>query len=120
MTKFIIIEPDPVVCMDVEGMLIAEYAGCHVTTGASLSQIGAAINNCGPDTTLFMRGSLVSQSDDLKRVVQTAATRGSQVVIIGEAAKFDFPVTFIELPFTTDMVIAAVAQDAKSGVIAIE
>lgn len=113
--NFIIIEPDPVVCMDVEGMLIAEYPACHVACGSSLAEIGAALNNCGPDTTLFIRGSLISESADLEKVVQTAATRGSHIVIIGEAEDFDFPVTLVELPFTTDMVIAAVAQNAKKA-----
>jgi hypothetical protein len=54
---------------------------------------------------------MVSESDDLRRVLQAVATRGCHIVIIGDAKDVDFPVTVIELPFTTDMVIAAVVQD---------
>ena len=43
--NFIIIEPDPVVCMDIEGMLIATYPDCQIAAGSSLAEIGAAIYN---------------------------------------------------------------------------
>jgi len=106
--NFIIIEPDPIVCMDVEGMLATAYPESRVIAGASLSDIGSAIYTCSPNTMLFVKGALVSDSDDLRRVLQTAAARGCRIVTIGEAEGLDVPVTHIELPFTTDMVIAAV------------
>ncbi|EBA11156.1 hypothetical protein [Roseobacter sp. CCS2] len=105
---FIILEPDPVVAMDLEGALIQRFPSCHVTAGASLQEIGAAIHQCGPDTTMFVKNTLFIGDDDFKRVVQTAATRGSHIVTIGAVEDLDVPSTFVEMPFTTDMVIAAV------------
>jgi hypothetical protein len=116
MTKtFIIIDPDPIVRMDVEGTLIGQYPDCTVVVGASLQDIGPAINVCGPDTTLFIKSTLVLESADLLRVVKTAATRGSHVVIIGQREELDVPATFVDLPFTTDMVIAAVDPDVSGS-----
>lgn len=110
---FIIIEPDPVVCMDVEGMLIAEYPKSQLSVGASLADVAPMTYSCGANCTLFVRGSLISESDDLGRAVRIAATRGCRIVIIGLEEDFDFPATFIDLPFTTDMVMAAVGQAAS-------
>ena len=113
--NFIIVEPDPIVCMDVEGMLVAQYPGAQVVAGASFKGIGAAIDNSGPDSTLFVKGALVTASDDLRRVLQAAATRGSRIVIIGESKAVNFPAIFLELPFTTDIVIAVVDRDVPTG-----
>ncbi len=106
--NFIIIESDPIVCMDLEGMLISRYADSHIASGASLQDIGAAIYNCGPDTTLFVRAGLLKESSDLTRVIQMAATRGSHIVIMGQCVDLPFPATCVDLPFTTDMVISVI------------
>ena len=111
--NFIILETDPIVCMDLEGMLIGRYAESQVTQGSTLAEIGPAIYNCGPDTVLFVRGTLVEESDDIRRVLQTAATRGSHVVVIGQEKEMGFPATFVDLPFTTEMVFAAVNPGAS-------
>ena len=108
--NFIIIEPDPIVCMDVEGMLTDHFPDCRVVSGFSLSSVGAEIYNCGPDTALFVKSTLLVESDDLRRVAATAATRGSQIVVIGSVKDLSFPVTIVELPFTMDMVMAAIGR----------
>ncbi len=111
--NFIVVEPDPIVRMDIEGMLLAEYPASQLATGDSLSEVGAALNSCGVETTLIVRGSLISENEDLLRVLRAAATRGSHLVVIGDMEDFDLPATFLELPFTTEMVVAAVAPGAN-------
>lgn len=110
--KFIIIEPDPIVAMDVEGLLTNQLPGAHVIAGGSLADIGAAAHDCGPDTTMVIKGTLIAHDDDLRFVVQTAAIRQARIVVIGGPFDFDFPATFIELPFTSDMVLAAMTPGA--------
>ncbi|MCK0097706.1 hypothetical protein MWU60_19190 [Yoonia sp. F2084L] len=108
MTKnFIIIEPDPIVAMDVEGLLISQFPRAHITTGASLADIGPAIHNCGPTSTMVVKGTLLADDGDLRRVARIAAVRKARIVVIGGPFDFDFPATFIELPFTSDMMLAA-------------
>ena len=111
--NFIILEPDTIVCMDLEGMLAARYPGGCVVQGSSLSELGPAIHNCGPDTVLVIRGTLLFSSDDVRRVVRTVATRGSHIVIIGQEETVEFPATFVDLPFTTEMMFAAVDPRAE-------
>ncbi|WP_133122586.1 hypothetical protein [Yoonia maricola] len=111
MTKnFIIIEPDPIVAMDVEGLLTSQFPQAQITTGASLADIGLATHSCGPECTMIVKGTLVADDDDLRRVVRVAAIRKAHIVVIGGPFDFDFPAAFIELPFTSDMVLAAMAQ----------
>lgn len=108
--NFIIIEPDPIVTMDVEGLLISQFPHAHITTGASLADIGSAIHNCGPASTMVVKGTLLADDGDLRRVARIAAIRKARIVVIGGPFDFDFPATFIELPFTSDMMLAAMTQ----------
>ncbi len=110
--NFIIIEPDPIVAMDVEGLLITQFPRAHVVTGASLADIGSAIHNCGPDTTFVVKGALLASDDDLMRVVRIAAVRKARIVVIGEPFELAFPANFISLPFTSDMMLAATTGSA--------
>jgi hypothetical protein len=113
--NFIIIEPDPIVAMDVEGLLTAQFPRACITAGASLVDIGPAIHSCGPETTLVVKGSIVAYDDDLRRVVREAAVRMARIVVIGGPFEFDFAVTFIELPFTSDMMLAVMTQDTPES-----
>lgn len=108
--NFIIIEPDPIVAMDVEGLLISQFPRALITTGASLADIGPVIHNCSPASTMVVKGTLLADDDDLRRVVQIAAVREARIVVIGGPFDFGFPSTFIELPFTSDMVLAAMTR----------
>ena len=115
--SFIIIEPDPIVCLDMEGMLTTRYPQSDVIAGASLSDIGHAIHTCGPDSTLFIKSALFSEDEALLRVTRSAVTRGGQVVIIGHSVEVDFAATFVELPFTTGMIMAALDRDTPDSTV---
>ena len=106
--NFIIIQPDPIVRMDIEGMLVTQYPQCRVDAGASLQDIGSAIYGAGPETTLIVKGALVSGSADLRLVLKTAVTRGSRIVITGDCDPVDFPARFVQVPFTNDILSSAV------------
>lgn len=109
--NFIIIEPDPIVCMDLEDMLVRQYPDGQVTAGFSLRDIGPAINAYGPDTAFFIKSAVLDGDPDLARVIRAAATRGSLIVVMGKDKDFDFPAAYVELPFTSDMVLAAISPD---------
>lgn len=104
---FIVIEPDPVVCMDVEGLLGSRYPDALVWASASL-QANARQGTGGPDTTFFVKGSLVKGDTKLADTLRNAVALGSKVVTIGIADGLNTSVTTLDMPFTTDMVIAAV------------
>ena len=108
--NFVIIEPDAIVAMDVEGLLISQFPRARISTGVSLADIGPAIHNCGPDCTVVVKGTLLAEDGDLWRVARRAAVRNARIVVIGEPFECDFPATFVRLPFTSDMVLAAMAQ----------
>lgn len=109
--SFIIIEPDPIVVMDIEGLLTAQFPRARIVAGASLADIGPAVDGCGPETTFVVKGSIVADDDDLRRVVAGAAVRKARIVVIGGPFEFDFAATFIEMPFSSDMMLAVMTQD---------
>lgn len=113
--NFIIIEPDPIVVMDIEGLLTAQFPRARIVAGASLADIGPAIHSCGPETTFVVKGSIVADDDDLRRVVREAAVRTARIVVIGGPFEFDFAATFIELPFSSDMMLAVMTQDTPES-----
>lgn len=108
--NFIIIEPDAIVAMDLESLLAEHYPAASIVIGASLADVGSTIYKCGPDCTLLVRGLRISKDNDLRRIVQEAANRGTRVITIGEQADVGVDAKVIEVPFTTEMVLEAVAH----------
>ena len=113
--SFIIVEPDPIVCMDMQGILLTRYPQSDIIVGASLSDLGPAIHICGAETTLFIKSTLFADDDELQHATRTAAARGGQVVMIGHTGGVDFAAVFVELPFTTEMVLAALDRNAPDS-----
>lgn len=103
--NFIIIDPDPIVSMDLEEMLLSQFPAAQVVTFGAMDAIATALNVTTPDTTLFVRGAWFVQNDEVARMVRNAASYGSSVVIIGESGGVDIPGQVIDLPFTNEMIL---------------
>ena len=108
--NFIVIEPDQVIAMDLEGILQSRYASARVALAISLQEVGNVIGVTGIGTTIFVSETLTSDSTEVRQVLATAATRGSHIVVIGQPHSIEFPATFIDMPFTSDMVIEVVEK----------
>ena len=109
MTKlFILIEPDPIVALDLDGLLSSRYPDAAKAAGSEFSDVAEAFQMCGPLTTIFARATLVTSDPDLHDAVVNAATRGSHVVLIGAEQETAFPAVFVDLPFTNDMLVTAI------------
>lgn len=111
---FIIIEPDPIVVMDVEGTLKSRFDTCLIQSGSSLQDVLAAIQECGPRTTILVRSTLISANNDFARALRVCAARGSHIIVFGETNDGAFPFTVLEVPFTTQT-LNAVLDDSVSG-----
>ncbi|MEY1556369.1 hypothetical protein AB3Y40_12120 [Yoonia sp. R2331] len=106
--QFILIEPDPVVALDLNGLLSSRYPDAVKVSGGTFADVAKAFQMCGPRTTVFARATLVASDNDLHDAVMAAATRGSHIVLIGAEQKTSFPAVFVDLPFTNDMLVAAI------------
>ncbi|WP_420862973.1 hypothetical protein [Algirhabdus cladophorae] len=111
--NFIIIEPDPIVAMDVEGILKDHFPAAHVSSGKSLSDVRHVVHVCGAGSTLFVRATLLLEDDHVKRVMRDAVAKQAQIVIIGTHFDVGFPAFFIDMPFTTEMLLDAVAHNGS-------
>ena len=110
---FILIEPDPIVALDLQGLLSSRYPDATKAIGAGFADVAKAFNTCGPMTTIFARATLVTSDPDLHRAVVDATTRSSQVILIGAEQEVAFPAVFVDLPFTNDMLVTAIEPTAK-------
>ena len=105
--NFIILDPDPIVRMDISGLLSAHFPGASVIEHSAFDEMGQAIHNVGPQTIFFIKESLISAGSALETALKSAVVRGSRIVVIGARRAMGFPADFLELPFDSDMVIAA-------------
>ena len=111
--SFIVVEPDQIVRLDLEGMLRAQFPEAGLTYGRSLADVGNAINASTPSTTIFVRWDSARDSKIALDALHTAAVRGCQIIMIGANRDVPFPATFIDPPFTTEMVIEALDRVAR-------
>ena len=104
--NFIILEPDPIVRMDISGLLASEYPAASVFQGAAFEELGGSAEDVGPQTTYFIKDSLISAGSALESALKSAVVHGSRVIVMGARRAVGFPAEFLELPFDSEMVIA--------------
>lgn len=110
--RFILIEPDPIVCIDLEGALRDKYPDSQIDKADDPKCAKRLIDVSTSGTTIFIKGSLIGQHSDLARSIGDAAASGFSIVTIGKVEKLATPARFIDLPFTTDMIIEATTPAA--------
>ena len=108
-SHFFIIEDDPIVRIDLEGMIAVQYPSARVDSVASWTELGPALLNSGPESAVFVRGTLISRDERLEKMIRVATTRQTRIVIIGARDQTNIPAFFVEPPFTSDMMLAALA-----------
>ena len=105
--KYIIIVPDPVVCLDLSGTLSVRAPDNAILVGSSLTDVASEVESADAATTLLAKGSLICPHNALNDALELAASRGARIVILGETRDVTFPAIFIDIPFTTDMISEA-------------
>ena len=105
--KFVILEPDPIVMMDLQGLLQERFAGAHLVAGATWTDVAAAIRSSDEASAIIVRGSLIAADPDLQAELHARAVRRTRIMVIGPATDFGFPAVFVDLPFSTEILIEA-------------
>ena len=112
---FIIIEPDPIVRIDLEGTLMHDFPLSSINIGETLGDVQDALGAAARDAVLFVKGGMLLTDVDLLEAVKTLAARGCHIVSIGKVEMLDFVSTCVELPFTTEMVLEAVRPNTDDS-----
>ena len=113
--NFIIIDPDPIVSMDLEEMLLLQFPDGGTVTFSADDGFANALDVIMPDTTVFVRGALFVENETVARTVRAAAASGSAVVILGESRGVDIAGQVVDLPFTNETISQKIASLTPMG-----
>ena len=105
--NFVIVEPDPVVRLDLRSMLTIEYAGCTIVQPPLVEDAVLALENSDHGTTVIVRGSQLAKERELARAAVTAMDRGCRLVAVGAVKGFDDRAIWVDTPFSTDTMCVA-------------
>ena len=109
--RFILIEPDPLVCIDLKGALTDAYPDCRIDIGDHLQATQGLIDDIASDATIIVKGSLLAKFEDVATSIEKAADTGCRIVALGTAAGIFAPAHTLDIPFTTEQLLQAVSSE---------
>lgn len=112
--RIIIVEPDPIICIDLEGTLKDTFPDHEVVVASEPATATALLQGAEADTTVFVKASWLIKHDGLDEIVRQAAAVGSRIVTLGQVDGLPPSFRGVEVPFTTEMVVQAMSSDAKA------
>lgn len=113
MNTFILVETNPVISMDVLGMIDEAFPDHKLIQGENLGAVTPDVKAAGPEVTLIISAGMSSTED--AAMLRDAVARGSQLIWLGEPEVDDIPAIVITLPFTNDTVLAAFGDAGIGG-----
>lgn len=102
---FVVIEPDPVVGLDLVEMLRSVYPKSDVVVLGSLLDASGRLQATGADACVLINSA--AAADRSLATLRGVVVRGGRVVFIGRKPNIDFPATVVETPFTSAMIMNA-------------
>ena len=108
--SFVVVEPDPVVLMDLVGTLQHSFAAGSVVSFASASEISQFLNQVVFSACFFVNGVLLQEI--APDIVRTIIDAGGKIVSIGRPADDVVSTTILEVPFTMPMILEALSIGA--------
>lgn len=112
--RIIIVEPDPIVCIDLEGTLKDTFPTHEIVAASDPDTATALVQSAEADTTVFVKGSWLIKHVGLAETVRDAAAVGAQIVTLGQVDGLPPSFRGVEVPFTTEMLMQAMSSDAKA------
>lgn len=111
----ILVETDPVVMMDLHGIVAELFPVLPVVQGACFADVEKALANASIETKVIAKADLVNGDPAFFAALHTAATRGAVILVLGATALEGLPARLIEVPFTNDIIRAALLPDDTPG-----
>ena len=110
--NFILLEPDPIICLDLTDMLRVAFPASDVQGGTSLDQATPLINKSGAGTTVLVCESLLDFNKELVKSLTDAAERGAKLVVIGGEPSIPLPAQVLHIPFSSKMVLDLITDQS--------
>jgi len=102
--SFVVIEPDPIISLDLEGILKSEFSYASLTLFRDVEEAGTYLASVGYPLCIVVNSSAASAA--LLAVLRDCTARMSTVIFIGPIGVLDFPSFTIQMPFTSEMILS--------------
>ncbi|WP_415404426.1 hypothetical protein [Tateyamaria sp. SN3-11] len=102
---FVVVEPDPIVRMDVAGALEHNFPTSRVEDCNSLDDLEQLLVTARGPVSVFVNGAMLSELS--AHVLKPVVEGGGQVVSIGGPAAPSIHATTLDVPFSTAMILEA-------------
>ncbi|WP_342076972.1 hypothetical protein [Yoonia sp. SS1-5] len=103
---FIVIEPDPIVSMDLAGTLKTVFPKSDLSIVTSVPQARRLVISDQALICVLINSKLVVPTD--LAFLQSLVAGGGHVMCLGEPVDAGFPTMSVSVPFTADMIVEAV------------
>lgn len=112
---FIIIDPDPIVSLDLEGLLVSQFTDAEVVSFRTADELACILTLMSARATLFVRGGGFAQQEEVANLVRAAVEGGCSVVSIGAHYGTDIPFQVVDMPFTNESILEIIVTPLLAG-----
>jgi len=109
--RFVILDLDPVVSLDVRGALISEFPAADITVAESLPHIKVSAD--APRTVAILPGKLEINTPDT--ITNEILAQGGGIVWIGEQKTDRSGFVYLPKPFSQEMLVNAINRIIHRG-----
>lgn len=111
--SFVVIEPDPVISLDLGGILKSEFPDAKLTLFRGAEEAEKYLVSIASPLCIVVNSSAASAG--LLSVLRDCTARMSKVVFIGPMGAVDFPSLTIQMPFTSEMILSTLGSIGTRG-----
>lgn len=108
--SFIIVEPDPIVSLDLTGILNFGFPASTVVRAQDVAEAEHLITGAMPSVCVLVNADVASGA--MLDLLRACVMRGGEVLFIGEARDVGFAACFVRMPFTSGMIITTLTGRA--------
>lgn len=101
--SFVIVEPDPIIAMDLLGMLKTAFPSSPVTVSQMLADVADQITTSAASVSILLNSSLISEH--ALASLRGYTDKGARIVLVGAAVNVSFDASVVEMPFTSEMIL---------------
>ena len=110
---YIIIEPDPIVGLDLNGILSSAFPDAALKLFRDIAEAEAHIATAMSSACILLNSKVASCG--ILELLNDCVGRGVNVLFIGETRDVGFPASFVQKPFTSDMILTTLTGFTPDG-----
>jgi hypothetical protein len=102
---FVIVEPDPIVSLDLSGILGTAFKDAALMICRDFAEAEQYITDAVSSVCVLLNSNMAASG--ILPLLRDLVARGGEVMFIGDAHDVDFPAYFVQKPFTSEMILTS-------------